>query len=166
MADFCSKWPVLVHYKVLGGWHLQILNSPIYLYTLLLSSNFPRNISTVPRVLLHTGEQPTGSSSGFSLGVTTKPPDPPYFLSFSPQWGRLYISWSISKFEHNFLSNDIAGDLANNQVCGEALAVLEVWSKKSEGPRSCLGIHQVILNLFLLLNISFLQEHMYRVWLE
>ena len=34
MADFCSKWPVLVHYKVLGGGHLKILNSPIYQYTL------------------------------------------------------------------------------------------------------------------------------------
>ena len=37
VADFCSKWPVLVHYKVLGGGHLQILISPIYKYTLVLS---------------------------------------------------------------------------------------------------------------------------------
>ena len=41
MADFCSKWPVLVHYKVLEGWHLQILNSPIYLYTLFVTQNLP-----------------------------------------------------------------------------------------------------------------------------
>merc|ERR1712218_459733 len=33
-ADFCTRWPVLVHYKVLGGWHPQILISPIYQYTL------------------------------------------------------------------------------------------------------------------------------------
>ena len=38
VADFCSKWPVLVHYKVLGGGHLQILNSPIYQYTLFSAS--------------------------------------------------------------------------------------------------------------------------------
>ena len=34
VADFCSKWLVLVHYKGLGGWHCQILIWPIYQYTL------------------------------------------------------------------------------------------------------------------------------------
>ena len=34
VADFWTKWLVLVHYKVLGGWHCQILISPIYQYTL------------------------------------------------------------------------------------------------------------------------------------
>ena len=36
VADFCSKWLVLVHYKGLGGWHCQILIWPIYQYTLLI----------------------------------------------------------------------------------------------------------------------------------
>ena len=39
VADFCSKWLVLVHYKGLGGWHCQILISPIYQYTLLTASS-------------------------------------------------------------------------------------------------------------------------------
>ena len=34
VADFCSKWLVLVHYKGLGGWHCQILIWPIYQYML------------------------------------------------------------------------------------------------------------------------------------
>ena len=36
VADFWTKWLVLVHYKVLGGWHRQILISPIYQYTLVI----------------------------------------------------------------------------------------------------------------------------------
>ena len=35
-ADFFSKWLVLPHYKVLGGFFCQILISPIYRYTLLI----------------------------------------------------------------------------------------------------------------------------------
>ena len=36
VANFATKWFVLVHYKLLEGWRCQILISPIYQYTLLM----------------------------------------------------------------------------------------------------------------------------------
>ena len=45
VADFCSKWLVLVHYKGLGGWHCQILIWPIYQYTLVLQPRRQQGLS-------------------------------------------------------------------------------------------------------------------------
>ena len=53
VADFCSKWLVLVHYKGLGGWHCQILISPIYQYTLLSKSGLVRRWQAYQVLFIH-----------------------------------------------------------------------------------------------------------------